>query len=88
MQYLIYRFEQCRMHAECQLEVLTYIPMKQIYQQVMQVKGVTYEHEFPVRKSPLRKRPCPSQPMKSGPCKLSKKGNDIVKSYCSFDLIS
>ena len=47
------------MHAEYQFEVMTSIPMKQIYQQDLQVKGVKNEHGS--------NHPCQSQPMKSGP---------------------
>ena len=43
---MIYSFKLGKMHTEYHFEVLTYIPMKQILQQNMQVKEVTYEHEF------------------------------------------
>ena len=49
------------MHAECQFEVMTYIPMKQIYtQQDLRVKGVkmnmcTIILEIPLKQSSLSK---------------------------------
>ena len=64
----------CKIHAECQFEVLTYIPMKQIYQQDMKVKGVTYEHEFHSR-NPLKAIvPVQVSPQKVDPADLVKKG--------------
>ena len=53
IQYLIYSFKLCMMHAECQFEVMTYIPMKQIYSTGLEGEGSKNEHVYYNSGNPL-----------------------------------